>query len=170
MKENKSVCNECWFEKDNGHARTCSKKSTPSSKEERCDACGYRICGESVGGKCTPPIPKDSECKCDCLHCIQLVEHFNCKWGCLPTPKWNFSTIDSEWEEKFKFTKFAKGGGSCFECCDYEGMYADLLIFIRGLLHKERTAIRKEMETVLEIEEKGARLVAWKNMQDSWQK
>jgi len=29
-------------------------------------------------------------------------------------------------EESFEKTKFAKGGGTCFECCDYEGMYTEL--------------------------------------------
>lgn len=32
-------------------------------------------------------------------------------------------------EKEFANTKFARGGGACFECCDYEGMYTDLLSF-----------------------------------------
>jgi hypothetical protein len=32
----------------------------------------------------------------------------------------------SDWREKFRNTKFAKGGGACFECCDYEAMYSEL--------------------------------------------
>ena len=35
------------------------------------------------------------------------------------------------WEEEFKKTKFAKEGGSCFECCDYEEMYNGLKAFFR---------------------------------------
>lgn len=34
-------------------------------------------------------------------------------------------------EDRFANTKFGKGGGACFECGDYEGMYDDLLLFIR---------------------------------------
>lgn len=32
-------------------------------------------------------------------------------------------------EKEFANTKFARGGGACFECCDYEGIYTDLLSF-----------------------------------------
>ena len=35
--------------------------------------------------------------------------------------------IYKERREEFEKTKFAKGGGSCFECCDYEGMRGQLL-------------------------------------------
>lgn len=41
----------------------------------------------------------------------------------------NLPNYIKEREEAFKQTKFAKGGGACFECCDYEGMYTDLLTF-----------------------------------------
>lgn len=34
-------------------------------------------------------------------------------------------------DERFAETKFAKEGGSCFECCDYEGMYVDLKSFLK---------------------------------------
>ena len=37
---------------------------------------------------------------------------------------------NQDWKERFKKTKFAKGGGSSFECSDYEGMCSDLLDFI----------------------------------------
>ena len=36
-----------------------------------------------------------------------------------------------EQEERFKETVFVKNGGSCFECCDYEEMYAGLIYFIQ---------------------------------------
>lgn len=48
-----------------------------------------------------------------------------------PSPK------DQLVEEKLKafaLTKFAKGGGSSFECSDYEGMYNDLQVFLRAAL------------------------------------
>lgn len=32
-------------------------------------------------------------------------------------------------KERFDKTIFGKGGGWCFECCDYEAMYDDLLVF-----------------------------------------
>ena len=38
--------------------------------------------------------------------------------------------MKQNWEKQFDETKFAKGGGCCFECCDYEGMYLDLKSFI----------------------------------------
>jgi len=54
-----------------------------------------------------------------------------------------------KWEKGFEKTKFAKGGGCCFECCDYEGMYNDLKDFIRQLLEtakqQERARIMKEL-------------------------
>ncbi len=49
-----------------------------------------------------------------------------------------------EWEKEFENTTFAKGGGSCFECCDYEGMYTDLKDFIRTLLASEEARVRGE--------------------------
>ena len=36
--------------------------------------------------------------------------------------------------EEFKKTIFAKSGGTCFECCDYEAMYSDLEKFISDSL------------------------------------
>ena len=39
-------------------------------------------------------------------------------------------TLTEKIIEEFKGTKFAKEGGSCFECCDYEGMYVELKSFI----------------------------------------
>ena len=35
-------------------------------------------------------------------------------------------------EKEFRNTKFAKGGGLCFECCDYEEMWDDLEEFIES--------------------------------------
>lgn len=34
--------------------------------------------------------------------------------------------IHKEGGKEFENTKFSKGGGSCFECCDYENMYIEL--------------------------------------------
>jgi len=42
----------------------------------------------------------------------------------------------SEILKEFDNTKFVKYGGSCFECCDYEGMYLDLQQFIRQQLEE----------------------------------
>ena len=44
--------------------------------------------------------------------------------------------------EKFKSSKFAKEGGSCFECCDYEEMYADLKQFISAALNSQIEVIK----------------------------
>ena len=43
-------------------------------------------------------------------------------------------------DKRLAKTKFAKGGGSCFECCDYESMYSELESF----LHQELDRARKE--------------------------
>ena len=38
-----------------------------------------------------------------------------------------YTTKDKDtFMKQFKDTKFAKNGGSCFECCDYEEMYKEL--------------------------------------------
>jgi len=36
--------------------------------------------------------------------------------------------------KEFKNTKFAKEGGSCWECCDYESMYSELKILLLKVL------------------------------------
>ena len=48
----------------------------------------------------------------------------------MPNQKITISTI----LEEFENTQFAKEGGSCFECCDYEGMYKGLEDFITHAL------------------------------------
>lgn len=49
-------------------------------------------------------------------------------------------------EKEFEKTKFAKGGGSCFECCDYEEMYDDLLESLFKALKTERDEFREKIE------------------------
>ena len=39
-------------------------------------------------------------------------------------------TNTTELRKRFESTKFAKEGGSCFECCDYEGMLEDQWRFL----------------------------------------
>lgn len=39
--------------------------------------------------------------------------------------------LQEKWWKKFKQTRLYKEGGSCFECCDYEGMVDDMESFIR---------------------------------------
>ncbi len=59
-------------------------------------------------------------------------------------PKLEFDATPAEgWEEEFENTKFGKGGGSAFECSDYEGMYLDLKSFIRTLIAKERESVNQ---------------------------
>lgn len=41
-------------------------------------------------------------------------------------------------EEEFNKTKFAKGGGSSFECSDYEGMDTELRAFLKKHIEKAR--------------------------------
>jgi hypothetical protein len=41
------------------------------------------------------------------------------------------TTTNESWIERYQQTKFAKGGGSSFECSDYEGMDADMQAFIQ---------------------------------------
>jgi hypothetical protein len=50
------------------------------------------------------------------------------------------------WKEEFDKTKFAKNGGSCFECCDYEEMKKDLQYLIKSLLDKQKH--NSEVETI----------------------
>jgi hypothetical protein len=54
----------------------------------------------------------------------------------------------AEWEKRFAETKFAKGGGSCFECCDYEGMYNELKSFISSLLSAKDQEIQESNREV----------------------
>lgn len=49
--------------------------------------------------------------------------------------------------KKFDETKFAKGGGSCFECCDYEDMYLDVKDFISQ-------SIKTALKNVVMLEER----------------
>ena len=53
--------------------------------------------------------------------------------------------IIEEMEKKFRGTKFAKGGGLCFECCDYEGMWDDLEDFINSYTRTLLTAFAEEV-------------------------
>ncbi|TVL99548.1 MAG: hypothetical protein CV087_17465 [Candidatus Brocadia sp. WS118] len=55
---------------------------------------------------------------------------------------WNDMTSPHQeaWAERFKKTKFARGGGLSFECSDYEGIYEDLLSFIRQELTSQHKA------------------------------
>lgn len=39
--------------------------------------------------------------------------------------------IIKQMEKEFRNTKFARSGGSCFECCEYEEMWDDLIVFIK---------------------------------------
>ena len=41
-----------------------------------------------------------------------------------------------DFDKEFSKTKFAKNGGSCFECCDYEEMYDELKQFFNSKLEK----------------------------------
>ena len=41
-----------------------------------------------------------------------------------------------DFDKEFSKTKFAKNGGSCFECCDYEEMYDELKSFFHSQLEK----------------------------------
>jgi hypothetical protein len=49
-------------------------------------------------------------------------------------------------DKRLAKTKFAKSGGSCFECCDYESMYSELKSFLHQELDRARKEIRKEIE------------------------
>ena len=49
------------------------------------------------------------------------------------------------WEERFAQSKFAKSGGACFECCDYEAMYDDLKSFIAEELKRREEECAKEI-------------------------
>ncbi len=61
-------------------------------------------------------------------------------------------TFEEETKAEFAKTLFAKGGGSCFECCDYEGMYSDLQFFIAAshtrLIEKVIEMVEGEREKV----------------------
>ncbi len=52
----------------------------------------------------------------------------------LAKPTWQHpmpTNNQEKWWKKFKQTRLYKEGGSCFECCDYEGMVDDMESFIR---------------------------------------
>jgi len=48
-----------------------------------------------------------------------------------------------DFDKEFSKTKFAKNGGSCFECCDYEEMYDELKQFFHSKLEKILEEVRK---------------------------
>jgi hypothetical protein len=59
-----------------------------------------------------------------------------------------------QWERQFDKTAFAKSGGSCFECCDYEGMYRELKEFIGNLITETRKeTIKSVLPEKLEVKE-----------------
>ena len=52
--------------------------------------------------------------------------------------------LDEQMKE-FDETKFSKGGGACFECCDYEGMYMELKSFIHSYTRMIIRSVAKEL-------------------------
>ena len=59
--------------------------------------------------------------------------------------------MNKEIKERYKKTKFAKGGGSCFECCDYEEMDTEIREFVQKEIEE---AIKQERERIIEEIEK----------------
>ena len=53
--------------------------------------------------------------------------------------------LKSEILKSFEETKFAKGGGSCFECSDYEGMYVDLKSFLSESMDEIKQGERERL-------------------------
>jgi len=51
-----------------------------------------------------------------------------------------------KWISSFYKTKLCKMGGSCFECCDYEGIVDDQIDLIRFLLKSEKQDLKKKVE------------------------
>ena len=47
------------------------------------------------------------------------------------------------WEKGFEKTKLIKLGGSCFECCDYEGIVEDMKKFIKKEFKTEQEKMKK---------------------------
>jgi len=58
-------------------------------------------------------------------------------------------------EKEFRNTKFAKSGGLCFECCEYEEMWDDLIVFYkdytRTLLESFGEEIMNKLETEIDV-------------------
>ena len=55
---------------------------------------------------------------------------------------------------QFENTKFAKNGGACFECCDFESMVEECKTFIRTALTQCREdTVREEIEVLTQITE-----------------
>ena len=59
-------------------------------------------------------------------------------------------TTNTNWRGSFKKTKLATQGGSCWECCDYEGILKDMEDFITQCLKDQKAelleALPKEKE------------------------
>ena len=55
--------------------------------------------------------------------------------------------MNKEIKERYKKTKFAKGGGSCFECCDYEEMDTEIREFVQKEIEE---AIKQERQRIIE--------------------
>ena len=73
--------------------------------------------------------------------------------------------INQQLKDKFAHTKFAKEGGSCFECCDYEGMYDDLLEFIQILVGDQVETMIDAIDTAFEENRSECCCLACANMQ-----
>ena len=61
----------------------------------------------------------------------------------------NLQSYINKEAERLKETKFAKEGGSCFECCDYDGMYADLEVFLTHSLLNLIKEVREEIPDII---------------------
>lgn len=59
------------------------------------------------------------------------------------------------WEEELAETKFARLGGSCLECCDFEEMFAEIKKLIKNLLAREYE--RGRHDNIIDIS-------TWKNI------
>jgi hypothetical protein len=51
----------------------------------------------------------------------------------------------STWEQRFRKTAFAQGGGLAFECSDYDGMYLELVVFIAQEISRAREEDRTRL-------------------------
>jgi len=57
-------------------------------------------------------------------------------------------------EKEFKKTKFGKNGGGCFECCEYEEMYSDILSFFRSAVKDLMLEMVGEKKYIYEVAHK----------------
>ena len=75
-------------------------------------------------------------------------------------------TLIEDVMQEFHKTKFAREGGSCFECCDYEGMMEDLKSFICSAMARAVKSLDLKRDKIISVV--GDYNDGWHDADDEW--